>query len=510
MELAGSILGVVDLCIKYGTILVNVCKAYRSADESLREAVLKLEGHWLKIQVQLEFLRKIWPSLSDDYKLHQNTVLQVLQGKIVTATALVDGLIGKEIEEPSAKTLKSKRGEARRLKYAVLAKEGLDAALLDLKDWSEVFDMSWFLIIRQSDKAIDRELKPVQASGSTSLTSLKHLRDAIQSTKQTDEEKSTVFISTESFTSTATRLEHSSAEVWHSLDGEESFVVDSPNDKSSLATICALAKRLKKIEAVELGILKCSGVLKLPPATDSRNNCSTRFVFPLPATLAEPQSLRALILSGNVASTLDGRFSLAKQLAKAVMFLHSTGFVHKNIRPETILVLQDEQREPHAILTGFEYFRLEEGQTLQQGDELWETNLYRHPTRQGTRPEEMYSMQHDIYSLGVCLLEIGLADSLVQFDASGGPIPSRLMTDQAPAPPEGKRRKPSVTKQALVRIAETSLPVKMGRKYASTVVTCLTCLDRTENSFGTESEFLDENGLLVGVRFIEKVSGCTN
>jgi hypothetical protein len=44
----------------------------------------------------------------------------------------------------------------------------------------------------------------------------------------------------------------------------------------------------------------------------------------------------------------------------------------------------------------------------------------------------------------------------------------------------------------------------MGRKYTETVVTCLTCLD-ISNSFGDASEFLDENGILVGVRFIEKV-----
>jgi len=45
----------------------------------------------------------------------------------------------------------------------------------------------------------------------------------------------------------------------------------------------------------------------------------------------------------------------------------------------------------------------------------------------------------------------------------------------------------------------------MGRKYTETIVICLTCLD-TSNTFGDESEFLDENGILVGVRFIEKVT----
>lgn len=57
-----------------------------------------------------------------------------------------------------------------------------------------------------------------------------------------------------------------------------------------------------------------------------------------------------------------------------------------------------------------------------------------------------------------------------------------------------------------MKLAGEILPRKMGRIYTGVVITCLTCLDKTENDFGLESELLDENGLLVGVRFIEKVS----
>jgi hypothetical protein len=45
----------------------------------------------------------------------------------------------------------------------------------------------------------------------------------------------------------------------------------------------------------------------------------------------------------------------------------------------------------------------------------WDRNVYRHPLRQGDRPAEAYRMQHDIYSLGVCLLEIGLWESFVEY-----------------------------------------------------------------------------------------------
>jgi hypothetical protein len=56
---------------------------------------------------------------------------------------------------------------------------------------------------------------------------------------------------------------------------------------------------------------------------------------------------------------------------------------------------------------GFENFRPADGNTYLTGDSNWERDLYRHPTRQGLCLQETYKMQHDIYSLGVCLLEIG-------------------------------------------------------------------------------------------------------
>ncbi len=53
-------------------------------------------------------------------------------------------------------------------------------------------------------------------------------------------------------------------------------------------------------------------------------------------------------------------------------------------------------------------------------------------------------------------------------------------------------------------VCRTELPRRMGSVYAQIVETCLTCLDH-DADFGDENEFVDEDGVLVGVRFIEKV-----
>jgi hypothetical protein len=104
------------------------------------------------------------------------------------------------------------------------------------------------------------------------------------------------------------------------------------------------------------------------------------------------------------------------------MFVHSTGFVHKSIRPDTIIVFAEQSGNGNptvgqSFLTGFERFRRDGGLSDLVEDLDWAKNLYRHPQRQGTLwPEDLFKMQHDVYSLGMCLLEIGLWSSFVRAD----------------------------------------------------------------------------------------------
>ncbi|TKA68936.1 hypothetical protein B0A49_05343 [Cryomyces minteri] len=182
------------------------------------------------------------------------------------------------------------------------------------------------------------------------------------------------------------------------------------------------------------------------------------------------------------------------------------GFVHKNISPENVLVMEQADTVlGKPFLVGFEKFRLADGQTYRSGDVLWEENLYRHPKRQGPQPEEDYVMQHDIYSLGVCLLEIGLWTSFVTYDSQmKDPTPGSGLDIMAQLSLKDQRKKAFEIERILVEMAKDRLPSHMGKKYTDVVISCLTCLDKN-NSFGKEDEFMDEDGVEVGVRYIEKI-----
>jgi serine/threonine protein kinase len=139
----------------------------------------------------------------------------------------------------------------------------------------------------------------------------------------------------------------------------------------------------------------------------------------------------------------------------------------------------------------------------------------RHPSRQGTQPETNYQMQHDIYSLGVVLLEIGLWTSFVLEDLKSDsplPFPNSIL---CPTDLDGRRTPlPTATenKQTLENIAQRELPARFGRRYTDIVLLCLRCLDpgnetdEKEKGFGVGSaDWTDEDGLVIGVRFIENV-----
>lgn len=107
-------------------------------------------------------------------------------------------------------------------------------------------------------------------------------------------------------------------------------------------------------------------------------------------------------------------------------------------------------------------------------------------------------MGHDIYSLGVCLLEIALWKSFVLWDMNGQ-YPSLSVESENLL--RGGMSAFEV-KEKLVAMSRKVVPGILGNRYAEVITSCLKCLD--EDS-GGNSESLDEN-LVFGVGYIEKVS----
>ena len=144
------------------------------------------------------------------------------------------------------------------------------------------------------------------------------------------------------------------------------------------------------------------------------------------------------------------------------------------------------------------------------GDALWHENIYRHPTRQGVAPEDMYTMLHDVYSLGVCLLEVGLWSSFVQYAmGSNGEttiLPGLLEIAAVPKMRD-ERKRAFELKRVLTELATARLPGCMGDKYTSLVISCLSCLDKSSKFMNGDSasDTTLDDGTDLGARYIQGI-----
>lgn len=452
--------------------------------------------------MQLDFIKRIWKSLDEEHQTIQTQILQVLINKLSTIVSKLEKLSKKR---SNGRATELEVTGVKRWKY-VLVKEYLDEAIEDLASWQKMFDPAWFLILKVSSPVIDQELSR-NGSAVSSFTGASSLRNAL---KEEPVQKVPVFLPEDGLERARMReIPFATAKCVPRAGSDKWLVVDcipcDPEADVGLMTrdVRELARKLSSMDPFTSGILRCHGVIRVVEPS-SRRPSSFDFVFQIPKELSnEPRSLRNY-LSSHFNHTLTERFQLAKQLAKSISYVHTLGFVHKNVRPETVLGFQtNDSAIGLFFLVGFERMRIADGRTRRSGDSAWERNLYRHPQRQGLHPEDIYTMQHDIYSLGVCLLEVGLWESFLSYeDGATAPLPSPALGIPLDSV---EFRKPVLMKDHLIALAKRDLPKRMGERYEQVVVNCLTCLDQDNADFGDQSEFEDVDGVLVGVKYIEKV-----
>jgi hypothetical protein len=150
-----------------------------------------------------------------------------------------------------------------------------------------------------------------------------------------------------------------------------------------------------------------------------------------------------------------------------------------------------------------------QGGIMKRRNPEWRKDIYRHPKQQGNTIDSAPNMGHDIYSLGVCLLEIALWEPLVAEIQANNPAGSTRISaffaqaanlkgtaseqkenlKQVYNRPDG----PDAIKDILIEIASRQVPSKMGTKYARIIKACLTCFDHGNNGM-KEWEDVDFQG----------------
>ena len=279
----------------------------------------------------------------------------------------------------------------------------------------------------------------------------------------------------------------------------------------SQETIQQIAKHLGH-EFPSGGVFQCLGYRIKTPGSHFD------LVFRIPRGLANPKSLKGLIWKDHETRnqgipTVLSRLVFARDLARAVLTVHGANMIHKSIRPETILVFEKQTKDESLgagetafgvpILTGWSMTRKINELSARSGENDWARNIYRHPVRHGLQLEKRYHMGHDLYSLGICLLELGLWEPLITLKDDGGPESmSQIYHDTAlrlacVSSEESVTRETltevTVVERVLPDLAEKELVIRMGEGYANIVKLCL---KKTEDLH--ESSKSDQDGSKVG------------
>ncbi|KAK4495509.1 hypothetical protein PRZ48_013841 [Zasmidium cellare] len=489
--------------MRLGNDLVNIYQTLRDARVELSERIVNVESCWNRTRWQLEFIQRIWPTLSEAHQSIQEEILKILKSKLESADKKLSKLL-KRPTEPNESN--GPRPAVRRWKY-LFVKSYLDETIKSLNKWQAIYDPSWYLIIRVASPIIDAELDRPQTAVSRDATNVWKTAAQIRSTLQKGAASyEHLFLDRKGLDSTkAYHIPYSSARHIQRLGSDKWFIVDPvpclANAYVGLMSkdIRVLAAKLHHADPSTFGVLRCRGAVKV-----NRNSNGRLIAFDLvfeTSTTEKPRTLRSCLVQ-RTPHSLTERLELARQLAKSVNYVHTLDFVHKNVRPDNLVGFGDTHLGSF-YLVGFEQVRSAEGMSYMQGDTDWQKNLYRHPSRQGLSLDQPYCMQHDIYSLGVCLLEIGLWESFVVYGPAGQPpLPNTTMLRASIE--ELQKKNPRQVKDLLVYLAKRDIPQAMGDIYSEVVVNCLTCLDEDNVDFGDSTDFEGADGIAVGLRYIEK------
>jgi hypothetical protein len=181
-----------------------------------------------------------------------------------------------------------------------------------------------------------------------------------------------------------------------------------------------------------------------------RHNPAYRSLYDLLKSLPEPD--------------LESRFQLARELSTGLWHFHAVGWIHKSFCSANVLCFNDSdcQDAQNALgnpyIFGWEYSRPVSGLSsrVYDRDEM-ESNVYRHPDQWGL-PTTSFRRPHDVYSLGVVLLEIGLWRPIVSLHRNGFST-VQLRTE--------------VQAYILAAAKHQRLRAAMGRRYQAIVIACL-------------------------------------
>ena len=277
-----------------------------------------------------------------------------------------------------------------------------------------------------------------------------------------------------------------------------------------------LAILLGNTEDTSFHSLHCMGVLPKDTAYQPEDN--TEVCYGLVFSLATGQPT-ALSSSGPPISTLQDLYSkfqkpslnerlrIAQALAETVLQLHTSGWLHKGIRPDNILFM-GAQIAKGPYLAGYDYARPSNAVTETVPSQP-DNDLYRHPLAQGPA-RSGFRMSFDLFAIGCVLLEIALWTNLKdilhslqqQFGGPGTNEKYDIAVDRGRSGNASMRAQINRGKDYLLAHSKTEDPADVafyaGESFMEVIRLCLHAHDDNP----------DDEDLEIQKLVVDKLKGC--
>lgn len=486
--------GVINICIEYGCFLRDKVRNYLHIKELARVNLFVVELVEGEVHQLLLFFKAQHQASAPDSQTF--ALAQQLRNLLEKISTMFPGA------EP---------GVWERLVFSMHGRDSIKRACVELEDWHARLLRHFFLRAMLGAPEV-HECRYSTETRIRMLSRVQRIRTAIMDPDTTVDAR-------------GLRLEaFDDAVTFQPLDGSNIVLADLGKELveyrqySALATpqvvaatqvlVREIAARLHEAESATKGLLYCKGFTPEP----TKYRFALRFNYP--EGRDAPRTLQSLLMhpanAGGIKHSLSDRVALARGIASAVLYMHTCGFVHKSIRPDNILIFekvvdagadQAKHHYPYVVgepfLVGFDSLRRAVAASNMIKVEEWKKNVYLHPDRHRMTKGDEYTVRHDLYSLGVVLLEIAMWGCFTDERTNGMAKCVWHVAQGARLSPLS----PDDLKAKYLKLAKFQIPRYIGAKYAEIVVSCLEGL-RDEEAGGLLD---DQDGMVLETAYVSQI-----
>lgn len=246
-----------------------------------------------------------------------------------------------------------------------------------------------------------------------------------------------------------------------------------------------LVELLSHERSSDLGLLRTIGFIS-EPTDPILFGIVFKLSEPVPTGCSNVSSLQSILLctDGFIKYGLEDRFALALALANAILQLHSSGWLHKSLKPQNIIFENSTSELPRINaprILGFDVSRPDRpGEKSLVEASNRGVDRYRHAECQGVPAARFKKKRHDYFAIGVLLLVIGIWETAEEIEQK---LEERIKKDH---PQRNTSISSAQWAEYMASIAEKRLWSECGKIYRDVTVRCL------KGDFGLSRQLRDD------------------